>query len=45
MNKHAKALAKLSHKKSPRSKEFYRRMQVLSIIKRLKQKSNGFKHE
>lgn len=45
MNKHAKALAKLSHKKSPRSKEFYRDMQVKSIIKRLKNKSNGFKHE
>jgi len=34
MNKHAKALAKLSHKKSPRSKEFYRDMQKKSVLKR-----------
>lgn len=34
MNKHAKALAKLSHKKSPRSKEFYQEMQKKSLLKR-----------
>lgn len=35
-NPHAQALAKLSHQKSPRSKEFYRMMQKLSINKKVK---------